>query len=436
MLKVLRLSVSIIFFLPLLIAIATLVLAFFALEQEPLVSQHTPVDYQTVAAGKALLKRLNRQIESAADVGATLAVTEDELGYLAQMGTHTFQRINMDIDLGSTTIDARLSLHLLPNPMGEYLNLAFRIGQSTGGLGIDRLSVGQLDLPGRWLLPLLARTADVLLPDQQPSLLLASVRSFRIEDTTALFEVQPPPDAKAQLKQVVKTLQASRFPRGEQERVVHYYEILTRLGVREPGRSMSDYLAPLMVEAVKRRDTSSAVVENRAVIWALTVYFSYGGIETLVGDLVSSERDLVRPARGVTLGARWDLMAHFLYSAGITLATQQGIGIAAGEFKELLDSGGGGSGFSFPDLAADRAGVRFATEATASESSARQLQQVIVENVGEGVFFPSVSGLPEGLREKQFQKEYGSTQSETYRKQVALIDQRINRLLAYSAHGG
>jgi hypothetical protein len=166
------------------------------------------------------------------------------------------------------------------------------------------------------------------------------------------------------------------------------------------------------------------------VIWALTVYFSNGAIEALVGDLVSSQRTLVRPPRGVTLGGRWDLMAHFVYSAGITLATQRGIGIAAGEFKELQDSGGG-SGFSFADLAADRAGVQFVTRATSSESAARQLQQRIVENDSEQAFFPDISGLLEGLSDAQFRQQYGSIQSERYRKQVALIDQRIARLPVY-----
>ena len=150
-----------------------------------------------------------------------------------------------------------------------------------------------------------------------------------------------------------------------------------------------------------------------------------------MGDLVSSQRALVRPPSGVTLGGRWDLMAHFVYSAGITLATQQGIGIAAGEFKELLDSGNGGSGFSFADLAADRAGVHFVTAAISSESSARHLQQGIVADNSEAAFFPDVTGLVEGLSEEQFRQQYGSTQSESYRNQLDLIDQRIARLPVY-----
>ncbi|MGB7405054.1 MAG: hypothetical protein WA906_05150, partial [Pacificimonas sp.] len=60
-----------------------------------------------------------------------------------------------------------------------------------------------------------------------------------------------------------------------------------------------------------------------------------------------------------TLGGRRDLAMHFILSAA--LATRDaGLGQALGEWKELADSLPGGSGFSFVDLAADRAGTRLA----------------------------------------------------------------------------
>jgi hypothetical protein len=420
--------------LPLLLVAAATGLAFYVLEDKPWVEQNVPVDYATVAAGKSLLKRIKIQVESTGDRGTTLLFTEDELRYLAQMASHTFPRLHTDLYLDSTGVNSRMSVKMPANPFGAYLNLGVQIGQSSAGIGIDRFSIGPLDVSGRWLLPLMARLADVLLKDKQASALLASVREFRIEGKTALLSVVPPPDAKAQFKHAVRTLQASRLPPGEQERVVHYYDVLVAIAAGQGNRqrhSLDVYLVPLMAEAAKRGGASSAVAENRAAIWATIIYFSNGAFETLVGKLVSTRRPLVRAPSGVTLGGREDLMLHFLYSAGITLATQQGIGIAAGEFKELLDSGNGGSGFSFADLAADRAGIQFVTVATASEATARQLQEMLVAGNSEERFFPDVSGLVEGLSEEQFRQQYGSTESERYRKQVILIDQLIARLPVY-----
>ncbi len=403
MLKALQWIIVSALLMPALLVTAVLGLAFYALEDKPLVERSVPVDYATVAAGKSLLKRIKIQVESADDQGTTLLLTEDELRHLAQMASHTFTRLNTDLYFDSASVNSRMSLQMPANPFGPYLNLGVQIGQSSDGIGIDRLSIGPLDMSGRWLLPLTARLADMLLKDKQASTLLASVRGFRIEGDTALLSVVPLPDAKAQLKQAVRTLQASRFPPGEEERVVHYYDSLVAIAEDHGDRqrhSLSVYLVPLMAEAAKRSAGSSAVAENRAAIWAMVIYFSNGAFEALVGKLVSSQRPLVRAPSGVTLGGRQDLMMHFLYSAGITLATQQGIGVAAGEFKELLDSGNGGSGFSFADLAADRAGIQFVTVATTSEAGARQLQQNLGVSNREDDFFPDVSGLARGLERR------------------------------------
>ena len=47
------------------------------------------------------------------------------------------------------------------------------------------------------------------------------------------------------------------------------------------------------------------------------------------------------------------------------------------------------------------------------------------------IFFRMLQVWLEGLSEEQFRQQYGSTESERYRKQLALIDQRIARLPVY-----
>lgn len=430
MLRILRCLLLSVLLLPLLVLCMTVGLAFYLLEDKPLVQQTAPADFATVDAGKALLKRIKIQVESADERGTALVVSRREFDHLAQLGAHTFKWFDMAFDFDAGVIHATASARLPANPFGNYLNLGAQIGDSAEGVGIDRVTVGPAGFSGRWLLPLAARLVDIVLPNKQASTLLASVQGIQIAGDTARITVFPPPDVKAQLKQAVRTLQASRFPPGEEERVGHYYGLLVGMGGTRDGspRSLGAYLIPLMADAAQRSVYTSAVTENRAAIWALVIYFSNGAFETLVGKLVSGQRPLVRSPYGVVLASRQDLMAHFLYSAGITLATQQGIGIAAGEFKELLDSGNGGSGFSFADLAADRAGIDFVNAATASEESAQQLQRRIIESNGEADFFPDITGLEEGLSEEQFREQYGSVESKRYRQQVERIDRRIAQL--------
>jgi hypothetical protein len=422
--------------LPLLLTAAMAAIGALALQNEPRVGDAAPVDYQAVADSKALLKRALQQIESRATT-VTMAVSEQELKNLARMGSRSLLGLNADVAVREDGVHSVASLALPANPLGSYLNISLNVAESPDELRIDELRVGSLSLPGGLLLPTIELAARYILPDEDIHGLLNSITGVAVEGKTVRLSLSAPANAKSDIKQVVKRLQASRFPAGEQARVSHYYDLLAVIAppANFDPRSLDQFIVPVMKEAALLSEQGNAVVENRAAIWALAIYFSYGAFEKLVGDLVSDQRRLVYPALNVTLDSRRDLMLHFIYSAGITLATQQGIGIAAGEFKELLDSGGGGSGFSFVDLAADRAGVQFALSATGSETRARHVQQMIAADNGEGSYFPAVSGLQEGLSEAAFKQQFGDTQSVTYQAQVEQIDQRIQGLPVHRSGG-
>ncbi|CAA0078670.1 Uncharacterised protein [Halioglobus japonicus] len=438
MLKVLRWIIIFAILLLLLGVVSLGALFLYALEEKPSVPRSAPADYTTVAEGKAFVKRIKLEVESAGEEGATLVLTEHELDRLAQIASHTFKWLNSDFDIAGAAINSRASVQLPDNPFGEYLNLGAQVLPSSDGIVIEQLSVGPLRYSGRWLLPLAAQLADLLTRQQQASLILEGVSDIQIEGDSVVLSVAPPPDVKAHLKEAVRTLQAYRLPAGEAKRVTHYYDLLVALGARSNGgsESFSEYLTPVVAEAQRRSERGYAVEENRAALWALIIYFSNGGFEVLIGKLVSSERALVRSSYDITLAGRRDLMAHFISSAAIALASQQGISIAAGEFKELLDSGYGGSGFSFADLAADRAGIQFVSLATGSEAQARQWQEQLLANAGEVGFFPDISGLVEGLSDEEFRRQYGEIDSQRYLQQVARIDQRIARAAIYKSAGG
>jgi hypothetical protein len=133
----------------------------------------------------------------------------------------------------------------------------------------------------------------------------------------------------------------------------------------------------------------------------------------------------------VLLGGRNDSRLHFIISAGLKLISDQGISSAVGEFKELLDAGKGGSGFSFVDLASDRSGIRFAEVATDTDGGARRLQKLLAANPAEMQFYPVVADLPENLPEPEFKQRYGGVNDARYNGMVREIDRRIHICPAY-----
>jgi hypothetical protein len=105
---------------------------------------------------------------------------------------------------------------------------------------------------------------------------------------------------------------------------------------------------------------------------------------------------------------------------------------AVGEFKELLDAGRGGSGFSFADLAADMAGVKLAERLLDKSGDGWRAQTMLAETTDERVFFPVIGDLPEGLSQKQFELEYGDLKDPRYRLLVTEIEHRLTLLPLYS----
>jgi hypothetical protein len=99
---------------------------------------------------------------------------------------------------------------------------------------------------------------------------------------------------------------------------------------------------------------------------------------------------------------------------------------AAGFAKELLDAQGP-SGFSFADIAADRAGARFGNGVLKGNFPVAGLAAgFAVES-----FMPPVEGLPEKLSTAQFKAQFGSKSNPKTLKQLQEIDRRINALPPY-----
>lgn len=125
------------------------------------------------------------------------------------------------------------------------------------------------------------------------------------------------------------------------------------------------------------------------------------------------------------LGRR-DLAQHFFVSAYLTAAMGAGPAEAAGMAKEMLDAQGG-SGFSFADLAADRAGIHFA--------SAVLEKKVSLPLLGQGfavvAAMPPIEGLPEGLTSDELAVRFGLQSDQRFRQQLQVIDQRIHSLPLY-----
>jgi hypothetical protein len=208
---------------------------------------------------------------------------------------------------------------------------------------------------------------------------------------------------------------------------------LQRLVAAGPGLPAGDdRLAALWRAAFAgdpARAATGAVQANRAAILALGIAVGHERLAPFAG--LDRDDDLVRAAaqlrQGASLRGREDWPRHYWLSAGLAVVESPFFSEVGGVLKEQLDALGKGSGFSFGDLAADRAGIRFASIATQSEAHALALRARLRAGFRVDDYFPAVADLPENLTTEEFKARFGSVGSPAYRQLTADIDARIDR---------
>lgn len=174
-----------------------------------------------------------------------------------------------------------------------------------------------------------------------------------------------------------------------------------------------------------------AVHSNKAAILALGVILGEERIAKVAKRPVDVNRigEFSALRNRVTVAGRHDLPRHFWVSAALVILSSESQSKTVGIAKELVDATDGGSGFSFVDLAANRAGMLLAVAATKNGANARIMQARIGLGVAIGDFFPSVEGLPEGLSRDEFQSQFGGVGGKETRRLKNEIERRLAECL-------
>lgn len=129
-----------------------------------------------------------------------------------------------------------------------------------------------------------------------------------------------------------------------------------------------------------------------------------------------------------TLGGRADLAKHFFVSAYLAALQGDEAALAAGLAKEMLDTRPGGSGFSFADIAADKAGIRFARAVLDEQVTLQQL----ADGFAIDAHMPPIDGLTEGLTAAQVLTQFGLPEDGRFQQQLRQIDRQLQELPAYT----
>lgn len=352
------------------------------------------------------------------DVIQSIQLGEDELNRLLNYAVE-LRRINgiaAELTPGLATLTATLAVP--PNPFGRYLNFTADVADVPGGIRIQSLRLGSLPLPGV-LADGVARLAHRWLRRDETYASLADAFSqVNFDENQATLDYRWHPILLTQIER--KSAELLIAPE-DQARLLAYAEQLDILLKRYPhGRTVPlfEITAPLFGFA--QTIDGDEAEENRAVLTALAAYLSGISLPKLLeGDSQSIRR---APRVLLSLHGRRDFAEHFVISAAITVNGGSRLANAIGLIKEEEDASKG-SGFSFTDLAANRAGVMLGENAT-GEAAAR-MQQRLANARSDTALVPNFRDLPEFMPQAEFDRRFGPIGSPRYQKLIERIDARL-----------
>jgi hypothetical protein len=403
-------------FLLLLVALPLLAIAAIAmcLQDRPLVTGIAQLAPQDIERAKRVVDAQDPR-KASPDGLQTVAIDERDLGLALNYLANRFGRGAARVVLRPGTASLQASLELPQNPIGRYVNIDAAFREAGAAPHFDHLKIGSLPVPGIIADYLLREGLRWFTATDRGQLAASVVRSATFADRRLAVTYQWSEDVATLARAVLVAPEDQVRLRAYQERLADAVEKAPRT------ISLAKLMPPLLQLALDRGAAGDPVRENRAAILMLALY----AIGKPLDRIEPAAAKWRQPAqRAVTLAGRDDFPKHFLVSAAIAAEAGSPLADAIGVYKEVEDSRGG-SGFSFNDIGADRAGTRFGEVASESPGRARELARAVASGVEESDFMPDVSDLPEFLPEAEFKRRYGGVDGPGYKKLMSTIEERV-----------
>ncbi len=389
-----------------------------ALETQPRVQRTTTFTPEHIAQARHLLAQHDPRLQQPG-ILHTVTLSEAQVDVLAQYLAQQYGAGSAQVALQDDA--ARLSASLPLPGWRFYVNVAATL-HSAGVLPYcTRLRLGRLPIPA-WLANWALHRVLQHWQEYQPYI-LAREALQRVDLSGGKLTV-----LYVWRANMLDKMRAALIPPEEQARLRAYHDTLVQVTRTLPRRpSLTALLPALFSRSLERGRSGDPIAENRAVLLMLTLYSKSHSLATLVPAAQAWPPLLLRV---VTLNARDDLAKHFVLSAALAAHVGVPLADAIGLYKEVEDARGG-SGFSFNDLAADRAGTRFGQLAVHSQDTARRLQQRLSVGVQERDIMPATADLPEFMPEAEFIRRFGGGGAPADQAMLSDIERRLAALPLY-----
>ncbi len=371
-------------------------------------------------------KILHEGAKTKPDEIGTLELSQEDLNLATNYLLNRYTNSAARIELKNKAVRFTVTM-TLPKPLifGKFVNISFKLGNEkpSDRPRLTKFKAGALLLPAKFA----ALIIDTIIQNTQLNnyFILATrpLKSVDINEQRVIISYFSSKETRKHARNIIThdieppELNIYQIKLNE---VINKHNPAWRL-------SLADLLKPTFQLAFERSSIENAISENKLAIMAVNNYVNHTETNPFLTDSVLKQANLYYPT---FLYKRTDLAQHFIGSAAITASLNRDVAKVMGEEKELSDANGG-SGFSFVDLTADKAGTRFGELATSTPENARKAQKAMAEIKDYADFMPDPSDLPEHMNDAEFKSRFDSIDSPVYKELSKEIDNRISEIPLY-----
>lgn len=413
----------------LLLAVLTVAL-FFLITSKPVSSQRTIEASDVTTAQRVLSDTVQHLAQHNGNI--KLVFEQKQLDALMNVASYALPQVEFSGILNPFGVALHAQANLPLNWPRRGVQMSCLFMPSNKGFAIEHCKLGAITLPGWIANPLLRLVVRSVIAEPADQQLLALFARGELVNNRLHFEASNASPIKLSLHPQIYRPFGFSSDQGAAAADIEFYlqqlKQLQRQHKRE--RRLAFFAHELLQVAANRADNSNLETEYKNALWALAVAFASKRFIYYANPGVKLHQVPNMPP--MLLNGRRDLTLHFLYSAVLQMLGNTQLSQQIGNLKEIMDADrdSGGSGFSFVDLAADRAGTHFAEHLPSI--TPQQLNR-FNSLTFEQAIMPPTQDLPEGLTEQQLQQQLGGYNGAGFKQLEQEITGRINALKLYNS---
>jgi len=385
-----------------------------AVERQPLVERDVLLTPEHIERVKRILDAHNmrRRPGSLATIRVGSEDVETAANYAASHFAHGSARVKLSDGGAAITV----SLPLRSGPIEGFLNVQAALVQTAALPRLESVRVGDLPIPDWLANAIVVRLIEWARHRAEYRAGVEALQAVRFSARALSVVYLWDKDLPGRIGKSVASTEEFEHLRPYQERLS---EIATSTSV-----SLAQLLPPLFDLAAQRSAAGEDVIEQTRAAILVAALHAVGQPLSQIAPAAATWRS--PQPQEVTLAGRKDTAKHFAVSAALAAYADTKLADAIGLYKEMEDARGG-SGFSFNDLAADRAGTRFGERAVDTRA-ALGLQRRVAAGIEEHDVLPPIGDLPENMQEETFRRRFDGVGGKAYRDMTAEIERRLDTL--------